>query len=221
MARKPFVGERAPDFVLPTPTNPKFHLSAAAGRSTILVFPGSPVSPAMKGLMAELRALRDAFDDDVVALFHVVSDPSHLSEHGIRQDTPGIRYFMDYERVAAAAYALTAPEPAATSSVEPRIFALDRNHRVLRILDFKERKPYLRPLLVELKRLHERQNDESGLNHAPVLLVEDIFEPALCRALIDHYRRLGGRDSGFMREDRGMTVGVVDHGFKRRSDCSI
>jgi peroxiredoxin len=222
MSRKPATGERAADFTLPTPNNPEFHFSAAAGRNTILVFPGAPASDAMKGLMTELRVMREAFDDELVSLFFVVSEPSQLEGQAIRQQVPGIRYFMDYDGVAARAYGLAAPGAAPKVPVSPALFVLDRNHRFLQIVDFRERKPYLAPILGELSRLHMLQNaPDSGLSHAPVLLMERIFEPALCRALIEHYRRRGGRDSGFMREKDGLTVGVVDHGFKRRSDCVI
>lgn len=216
MSRQPTIGERAADFVLPTPSNPEFHFHAAAGRSTILVFPGAPASEAMKGLMAELRVLRDALDDEQASLFFAVSDPAQLESLGIRQQIPGIRYFMDYEGKAAAAYGLgTHPR------IAPRIFVLDRNFRFLQILELKERRPCLAPILAELRRLHLHHAASADANHAPVLLVERVFEPALCRALIEHYRQRGGQDSGFMREKDGLTVGVLDHGFKRRSDCAI
>lgn len=56
---------------------------------------------------------------------------------------------------------------------------------------------------------------------APVLTVPGVFEPEFCRHLIALYQRQGGTESGFMREVDGRTVGVVDHGFKRRQDMEI
>ena len=56
---------------------------------------------------------------------------------------------------------------------------------------------------------------------APVLVVPRLFEPALCRRLIDHYEARGGKDSGVMRDREGMTVGEYDHSFKRRRDQEI
>ena len=56
--------------------------------------------------------------------------------------------------------------------------------------------------------------------HAPVLIVPRIFEPEVCRRLIDHYDAVGGRVSGVMREIDGKTVGVVDD-FKRRRDADV
>jgi predicted 2-oxoglutarate/Fe(II)-dependent dioxygenase YbiX len=48
-----------------------------------------------------------------------------------------------------------------------------------------------------------------------------VFEPELCRQLVEYYEQHGGGDSGFMRDVDGKTVGVVDYGHKRRRDRTI
>jgi predicted 2-oxoglutarate/Fe(II)-dependent dioxygenase YbiX len=48
-----------------------------------------------------------------------------------------------------------------------------------------------------------------------------VFEPALCAHLIGLYEADGGRDSGFMRQVDGRTVGVNDKSFKSRKDYDI
>jgi hypothetical protein len=48
-----------------------------------------------------------------------------------------------------------------------------------------------------------------------------VFEPELRRHLIGLYETHGGIESGFMREIGGHTLGVMDHGHKRRSDYDI
>jgi predicted 2-oxoglutarate/Fe(II)-dependent dioxygenase YbiX len=57
--------------------------------------------------------------------------------------------------------------------------------------------------------------------HAPVIIVPDVLEPALCAQLIACYDTAGGKPSGFMREVNGMTVAMHDPGHKRRSDHTI
>jgi predicted 2-oxoglutarate/Fe(II)-dependent dioxygenase YbiX len=57
--------------------------------------------------------------------------------------------------------------------------------------------------------------------HAPVLIVPRIFEPSLCRRLIDHYEAVGGEVSGVMRQINGKTVGVIANDFKKRRDANI
>src|SRR3546814_11446131 len=56
---------------------------------------------------------------------------------------------------------------------------------------------------------------------APVLVVPRVFEPEFCRHLIGLYDAKGGEESGFVRDDGGRTVLVVDHGHKRRQDYVI
>jgi predicted 2-oxoglutarate/Fe(II)-dependent dioxygenase YbiX len=60
-----------------------------------------------------------------------------------------------------------------------------------------------------------------AMQMAPVLTVPRVFEPELCRRLIDHYHEQGGASSGVMREIDGRTVGVMDGNMKRRRDAKI
>jgi predicted 2-oxoglutarate/Fe(II)-dependent dioxygenase YbiX len=56
---------------------------------------------------------------------------------------------------------------------------------------------------------------------APALIVPNVLEPAFCRELIGLYEQHGGIESGYMTTVNGKTVGVIDHGKKRRSDYTI
>jgi predicted 2-oxoglutarate/Fe(II)-dependent dioxygenase YbiX len=76
-------------------------------------------------------------------------------------------------------------------------------------------------ILSILKRLPQIGPHRRGGTQAPVLLLPNIFEPALCRRLIEGYETAGGEESGFMREKDGKTVLVIDHKHKRRSDWTI
>ena len=56
---------------------------------------------------------------------------------------------------------------------------------------------------------------------APVVAVPDVFEPGLCRKLIDLYEADGGADSGFMRDVDGMTKLLLDPRHKVRRDYMV
>ena len=56
---------------------------------------------------------------------------------------------------------------------------------------------------------------------APVLVLPGIFEPALCRTLMQSYQQHGGELSGFMREQQGKTVLMQDPRHKIRRDHTL
>ena len=221
-------GEPAPTFHAPSLSNPRFNFDTVAGRPVFLVFLGSPAGDAARRLIAEINAERAAFDDDNLLMFYVVSDPGDLERLGVEQLIPGIRYFLDHDRNIAARYGFAAAtsegEPVnASGPVEAGVVALDRALRCLQAFaagDLGSR-PIVAPLIDGVRRLAAWQATAPNIDHAPVLVVERIFEPSFCRMLIDFYERTGGQDSGFMREQDGLTVGKVDHSFKRRRDCLI
>jgi predicted 2-oxoglutarate/Fe(II)-dependent dioxygenase YbiX len=51
--------------------------------------------------------------------------------------------------------------------------------------------------------------------------VPRVFEPGLCRRLIDYFDAGGASASGFMRQVEGRTVGMHDPAHKRRDDKEI
>ncbi|QQS11260.1 MAG: 2OG-Fe(II) oxygenase [Rhodospirillales bacterium] len=221
MVKKPGFGEPAPGFTAPTPVNPKFHFDTAAGRNIVLAFLGHPLTDDAARLVAEVRAERAAFDDETLALFYVLSDPADAARLGVAHEVPGLRYFMDYDRAVAAAYGRCDPAVGPGAPVEGGLVVMDRGLRVLQSLPLGGDRPPLSRLVQGLRRLTDWQAADASVGHAPVLVVERVFEPAFCRRLIDYYAARGGDDSGFMRETEGITVGVVDHGFKRRRDRQI
>jgi predicted 2-oxoglutarate/Fe(II)-dependent dioxygenase YbiX len=214
-------GELAPSFQAPTPSNPRYEFHTVGGRPVLLLFLGAPAGEGARRLMAEVAAHRTAFDDTNLILFIVVNDPADIPRLGIEQSIPGIRYFMDYDRSVASTFGFTSA--AGDGSAQTAVILLDRTLRCLQTVIVGEDKaePVLPRLIDGARRLTAWQASAPNINHAPVLVVERIFEPALCRALIDYYAATGGKDSGFMREKDGYTVGQLDPAVKRRRDCVI
>jgi predicted 2-oxoglutarate/Fe(II)-dependent dioxygenase YbiX len=224
MPLPPTFGLRAPDFALPTPDDPAVRFNTLAGRNTILVFPGLPLSPAAADFMAEVAAHRAVFEEGRARLYFILSRPEDVETLGLRSAPAGVGYFMDYQSKTAPLFGLEGgPEDGAAdeATVRPALFLLDRNLRFVRAVDFAEARPYLPEIVDELRQLERAREANDSIGLAPVLVIERVFEPALCRKLIDYYEEHGGGDSGFMRDHGGVTVGVIDHGFKRRRDCQI
>ena len=64
-------------------------------------------------------------------------------------------------------------------------------------------------------------DEQQAIMPAPVLMVPRLFEPELCRHLIETYEREGGKRSGFIHLVDGKPARGIDVAIKRRSDFYI
>ena len=157
-------------------------------------------------------AAGDLFDDDNAAFFGITVDPADAAEKRIRKRIPGIRFFLDYDRAVSRAYG--AADDGAVHAYRGHWLLLDRALRVrgqFRLTDGA----------AALDALAALAGQPPLPDWAPVVAVPDVFEPALCRRLIDLYEADGGEDSGFMRDVGGMTKLLVDPRHKVRRDYLI
>lgn len=202
------IGQAAPWFTAPTPTNPQFALSSVAGRYVLLVFlPSAPA--ARQAALARLHASKALFDQTNLLAFCIISDQAAFQR---ARDTPGIRWFLDADRQISRGYGAMDE----TGAEQPKWLILDPTLRVLASGAMADTDRIF-TMLHDLP----RPDDHAGVVlHAPVLIVPRVFEPEMCRRLIAFYDQAGGTPSGVMREIGGKTVGVLDD-FKRRSDATI
>lgn len=201
-------GQAAPWFTAPTPSNPRFAFSSVAGRYVLLAFlPDDPA--AREAALARMDASRALFDQTNLLAFCVIGDVAAFQN---ARDTPGVRWFLDADRQISRRYGAMDE----TGAQQPKWFILDPSLRVLTSGTMAETDR----IFTTLHGL-PRPDGHAGVPlHAPVLIVPRVFEPEMCRRLIDFYDRTGGKPSGVMREVGGKTIGVLDD-FKRRSDATI
>ncbi len=157
-----------------------------------------------------VTANRELLDDNGACFFGVTSDPEDAATGAIRQELPGIRYFLDYDRAVSDLFRATDGD-----RYRPHWLVLDPQLRILgrfRLTEGSQAFTLLRSLKAAL---------ESQSRWAPVLLVPHVFEPILCQDLIARYERDGGELSGFMREVDGKTLLVSDPKHKQRRDFAI
>lgn len=200
-------GEPAPWFKAPTLHKPRFNFDTIAGRYVVLLFAGSVGDPRAAAALAKLEPYRDLFDDSRACFFGVTDDPADVPAGRVAHRIPGIRWFLDHDRDVARQFrALDAGQ-----ATVPHWLLLDRSLRVIgrSTIDTGEK------LLQHLRTLLGRPELDMP---APVLVVPNIFDRTFCRQLVDLYEEKGGKPSGFMRDVDGKTVGIMDSGFKRRSD---
>jgi peroxiredoxin/predicted 2-oxoglutarate/Fe(II)-dependent dioxygenase YbiX len=212
------VGEPAPWFWGRTTTNNRFAFHTAAGRYVVVCLFGSAGTPLAAQVLERLQASADRFDDRHLAFFGVSTDPEDDAGQRVPDRRPGMRCFWDFDRSISASFGAVA----ADGSVNAHTYVLDPNLRVLMSLPMSQAaEAHVAALFGVLDRLTPLPGRHLARTQAPVLVVPRVFEPGLCKALIDHYNARGGRDSGFMRDVEGKTVAIIDHSHKRRRDCDI
>ncbi len=210
-------GEPAPWFTGRNPNNPRYDFSSVAGRHVLLSFIGSSTEPDGAALLAAVDAAAAQFDDDRLCFFGVSADAADAARLADR--IPGRRFFLDAELAVHRLYG------ALDAEGRPRriSYLLDPRLRVVAVLACAEGDgaAHAARLLALAAALPRPELPRPAAVQAPVLVIPDLFEPALCRHLIELYGRHGGVESGFMREEQGRTVGRLDAAFKRRRDFEI
>jgi peroxiredoxin len=205
------LGEAVPWFRAPALNgSPAYAFDTAGGRVVLLLFFGSAAEPACAQALARVMAVRALFDDRQAAFFGISVDPRDAAEGRIRQQLPGIRFLLDYQRQLSASFGAAADG----GGYRPHWLLLDRTLRVAGCFALDEGEAAL-AAAAALAMAAPLQD------WAPVVAVPDILEPDLCRRLIHAYEADGGEDSGFMRDEGGKTRLIVDPAHKIRRDFLI
>lgn len=219
----PAVGEPAPWFVARSTSNPRFTFHTAAGRYVALCFAGFAAHPLAAAALAEVVRRRALFDDLKASFFGISIDPADEAQGRVGESLPGLRWFWDPDLAVSRLYGAAAPaspqaaRPQGAVAYHPFWLVLDPQLRCLfkapitetgAVLDFIAAAP--------------DPADHAGVAlHAPVLILPRVFEPALCRRLIDVHETQGGEASGFMRDIDGRTRLILDPSHKQRRDHDL
>lgn len=218
--RAPFYGEPAPMFKCRSFSNPTFTFDTVAGRYVVLCFYGSATDPQARQTLNTFLANRERFNDIDACFFAISTDPGDESEERVREHLPGLRVFWDFDLEISRLYHCLGGT--GFGGLSPQTFVLDERLRVFGSVPFMdsaiEHVTEVFKLLDSLPQLGEVYD---GGTPAPILIVPRIFEPKLCRTLIDYYETMGGEESGFVRDVNGKTVNLLDSGHKRRRDQEI
>jgi len=221
--RTPRVGEPAPWFVARTASNPSFVFHTTAGRYIALCFVGAVEDPQAVEALAQVARRRALFDDEKASFFGVSIDPADETQGRVADSLPGVRWFWDHDLAVSRLYAATAsgPHPGAAPdgplAYRPFWLVLDPQLRCVLVAKITDTGAVL-----DFIAAAPDPADHAGAPlHAPVLILPRVFEPELCRLLIDIYEKEGGEASGFMRDVDGKTRLILDPGHKRRKDHDL
>ncbi|MBX7168229.1 MAG: 2OG-Fe(II) oxygenase [Pirellulales bacterium] len=208
--------EPVPWFSVRSTINPRFHFDTVAGRYLVLCFFRSAADPGSRLVLDEIQRHSDCFDVNNAAFLGVSTDPDDERLARVKQESPGIVFFWDFDQAVSRLCGASAPD---REEYQRFTAVIDPNLRTIAVLpfgaDLREHVARLLHLLAALPKI------ETLTGFAPVLVVPRVFEPDFCRFLIGQYQQHGGQDSGFMRDIEGQTVRVSDYGHKRRTDYEI
>ncbi|GAB5469213.1 MAG: hypothetical protein Kilf2KO_22430 [Rhodospirillales bacterium] len=218
----PRLFESVPRFSAPSPRNPRFSFSTLGGRPIVLTFFGSTANPAMRELVEQLQQAADMTKAHGPIFCGVSSDPRDESERGLTE-RPTFILFWDTEQRLAEAYGVARyDQDSPHRSFRPQTFIVDPRLRLFRVIPMQgDPKTHLQQIMNAAQACALPRNEGQQSGWAPVLEVPRVFEPDFCRKLISYYENLGGTPSGFMRQQDGKTVGILDPKFKRRRDANI
>ena len=217
MTRAFYPGDPVPHFACASSSNKLFHFSTLGGRYIVLSFLGSSENPGSSLILNHIYSKDPSvFDDDKCCFFGVLTDPNDKNK--VKQRIPGIRFFWDFDAAISREFGAIEETP---GTYRPFTLVLDPLLRVLAVIPVIPAASHNTRLDAILANLPAVDNHAGVKIHAPVLIIPRVFEPEFCRMLIEKYKETGGKESGFMRESDGKTIGVYDNNFKRRDDYHI
>lgn len=230
-------GEPAPWVVLGSPHRPDFKFSTLAGRYVIVTFLQSTAWAAGASLLSGMLAARARFNSDRVIWVGITTDPDDAAVTSVTASYPHMRLLWDFDGAASRRFGALGPRSdlqaalasarrgAVATGYQPHSLILDRQLRVVETLLFdavnQSPEAHVAAILDRIAAIPAPEPAEPAVAQAPVLVLPRVFEPDLCRRLIDYYEAHGGEPSGFMQERDGMTVLVSDPNHKRRRDQEI
>ncbi len=211
------VGEPAPWFIAPCiGGNKRFAFESIGGSYVVMLFYGDASRPPCVEALALVDRHRHLFDDQQACFFGVSLRPEDAAQGRVTQQLPGIRHFLDADRAVSRNFGVMFPSDKGEVH-RPCWMLLDQS---LRLVEYRPLDQGA-ALFARLAALLGEEAQWRAEATAPVLIVPRVFEPALCRRLIEAYDNGEQRDSGYMVERDGKTVGIVNYKHKRRTDCTL
>jgi peroxiredoxin len=220
MARKALlaVGEPAPWIAARCTSLPQLQLESLGGRYVVLFFFGSINHPPSQTALRDFLQHRAVFDDVRHTFLGVSIDPENERADWVRELPPRIHFLWDFDRSVSREFGAVFED---SQAFRPHTVVLDTRLRALAVVPLTDGADHVRRVIEILEQAPPVGAPTLAAVQAPVLVIPRVFEPGFCRKLIAYYEELGGKESGFMREIGGKTVGVYDSAIKRRRDQDI
>jgi peroxiredoxin/predicted 2-oxoglutarate/Fe(II)-dependent dioxygenase YbiX len=211
------IGDSAPWFVARSASNERYTFYSVAGRHVALAFYGTTKTQFGQKINAFFDTALSKRGDKSLCFFGVSTDSDDEKLNRVAEKPYGMRYLWDFDQKISTLYKAVST----SGEFQALVYILDPMLRVVQVFIFSPDDENFDVLQDYLNGLPKKDAPYLAKPQAPVLVVPNIFEPDLCKQLIEYYEKVGGTDSGFMREVDGKTVGMLDYSHKRRRDCTL
>ena len=208
------VGDPAPWFRIASSKNPAFNFSMLAGRNVALCFVESLALPESQAIVHEFSMRRRVFDNTNASAVIVSVDPEDPGLQRHIRYAKHVVFLWDLDRQMSEKFGII---DSTSNAYRRQTIVLDRRLRMLASLPIQSE----RHATIVAQFMRKLPLPTSVRGHAPVLIIPRVFEPDLCRTLIQYYRDSGSQYSGVMQQIGDQTVPVIDPMYKSRRDCKI
>jgi predicted 2-oxoglutarate/Fe(II)-dependent dioxygenase YbiX len=215
-------GDPAPWFSQRANDGDGYSIDRAGGRYIVLLFLGSATAAASSSALDAVLRRPDLFDGSFASCFAVSVDPADERYGRLRHQLPGLFAIWDVDMTASALYGAAPVEPDPQNiRFLPRWIILDPTLRVMKVIPIERGTSDHSEAIDFVAGLPPVDRFAGMALQAPIIVLPNVFERALCENLIALYDQSGGEDSGIATERNGRTIVVTDHTKKRRRDHTV
>jgi predicted 2-oxoglutarate/Fe(II)-dependent dioxygenase YbiX/peroxiredoxin len=207
-------GDPAPWFTARSTLSADHHFDAVAGAYVVLTF-------LRKGSDAKERQIVTAIDQviqecaDTQARWYIVTpDTADEAAGALPVGKRGQHAFFDMTESIRKLYGADAYPGPVSFVLSPRL-------HVIAVVDHADPAQHGGQISALLRAQVPIEKIAQRFGPPPILIIPDVFEPALCKILIEGYAKHGGEPSGYMRDEGRKSVTNFDDGFKVRRDWHI
>ena len=212
MSEKIALGCPVPWFAGSSVTGAPVDLHVDAGRWVVLAFMGALQGERAQAELAALANLAPLCNESRLVIYAIFTQPPAEAGRLASLSRPSLSFLHDPEARLSAAYG---------AMQMPRTIVLDPMLRAIADIAWDHPSGHARLVSDTLRGLPSADESAGVPLYAPILIVPRVFDFALCDMLVALYDKLGGEDSGFMRDTGGKSQTVIDHRLKRREDLLI
>jgi predicted 2-oxoglutarate/Fe(II)-dependent dioxygenase YbiX/peroxiredoxin len=210
-------GDRAPNFVLPD-QNGKFTMfyDEVRGRPVVLLLTGAFHPPILPSPLLAFEAAAEQFDSAGIDVFCI----TQAKPEAVKAMSTKLHVWADAERKIGEAYLNQLGAGEALSGGNVVALMLDANQRLLKMVTSKSGDMAREVLEFYAARPAPAAAQVRKAN-APVLVMPDLLDPPMCRALIEFFEKGNVQEGSVGSVLAGQEVERIHHERKKRLDCKV